>query len=116
MDLGESFWIIFCCLFVIFIQWPVAKKFEKIAEMKGYDEEIHSFAMCFWLGWIGYLYVIALPDLHTRPQITKTTSNIAIPLTDMDQIQQYECPQCKTLIAYGTEKCPNCQQVFDWKK
>lgn len=53
---------------LIVIQWVVAKKFEKIAIQKGYDEEINSFAMCFWLGIVGYLYVIALPDL-TIPHI-----------------------------------------------
>ena len=44
------------------INYVVAKKFEEIAFQKGYDESIHSFAMCFWLGIVGYLYVIALPN------------------------------------------------------
>ena len=50
----------------VLIQYFVAKKFEAIAFLKGYDESIHSFAMCFWLGFIGYLYVIALPDLNAN--------------------------------------------------
>ena len=45
----------------IFLSYIISKKFEKIAFDKGYDVSIHSFAMCFWLGIIGYLYVIALP-------------------------------------------------------
>ena len=40
-----------------------AKKFEEIAFQKGYDNSIHSFALCFWFGILGYLYVIALPNL-----------------------------------------------------
>ena len=44
----------------------VASKFEDIAFRKGYTSSIHAFAMCFWLGIIGYLYVIALPDLNNR--------------------------------------------------
>ncbi len=44
------------------INLVVALKFEKIAFAKGYDTSIHSFAMCFWLGIVGYLYVIALPN------------------------------------------------------
>ena len=51
------------------IKYIVAKKFEKIAFMKGYGTQIHSFAMCFWLGIVGYIYVLALPDL------TLTNSN-----------------------------------------
>ena len=40
----------------------IAKKFEQIAFAKGYGTEIHSYAMCFWLGILGGLYVIALPN------------------------------------------------------
>lgn len=69
---------------VLFINYIVAKKFEKIAFQKGYDDSIHSFAMCFWLGLIGYLYVIALPNLNnnynihsdsTDENINKTNGN-----------------------------------------
>ena len=50
---------------VIIIHCIVAKKFNKIAQQKGHYD-VHAFAMCFWLGIIGYLYVIALPDLTVR--------------------------------------------------
>ena len=41
----------------------VAKQFESVAEMKGHSaENVHAFAMCFWLGLIGWIYVAALPD------------------------------------------------------
>lgn len=56
--------VVLCILFlwpILYIDHIVALKFEKVAFDKGYDESIHSYHMCFWLGIIGYLYVIALP-------------------------------------------------------
>ena len=53
----------------LFINYVVAKKFEEIAFQKGYDESIHSFDMCFWLGIVGCLYVIALPNLNNHYNI-----------------------------------------------
>ena len=47
----------------LYINYLVAKKFESIAFEKGYTVEKHTFAMCFWLGIIGYIYVLALPNL-----------------------------------------------------
>lgn len=35
------------------------------AEKKGY-KDIHAFAICFWLGPIGYLYILALPDKNLQ--------------------------------------------------
>ena len=47
----------------IIIDFIVAKKFKKVASDKGHDaDQLHVFAMCFWLTFIGYLYVIALPN------------------------------------------------------
>ena len=43
------------------INYFIAKSFEAVAFQKGYDTSVHSFAMCFFLGIVGYLYVIALP-------------------------------------------------------
>ena len=54
--------VIFAIVVLVVINIFVAQKFEDVAKLKGYDNEIHSYAMCFWLGIIGYLYVIALPD------------------------------------------------------
>lgn len=61
---------------VLVIQYIVAKKFELIAFEKGYDKSVHSFAMCFWLGIVGYLYVIALPDINTESIFVKNLSRI----------------------------------------
>lgn len=57
---------------VIILNYFIAKKFEAIAFQKGYDVSIHSFAMCFWLGLVGYLYVIALPNLKMMPSANAT--------------------------------------------
>ena len=58
--------LIILLIVIICIDVYVSEKFEKIAYDKGYGKEAHAFAMCFWLGIIGYLYVIALPDLRQR--------------------------------------------------
>ena len=57
----------FIILLVAFIVVKVliAKKFAKTAKMKGH-KKVHAFAMCFWLGLPGYIYVTCLPDLKTE--------------------------------------------------
>ncbi len=35
---------------------------EQSAATKGYEKESHIWAICFWCGLFGYLYVISLPD------------------------------------------------------
>lgn len=58
----------------LFLQYYIAKKFEEIAFKKGYTRDIHSFALCFWLGIIGYLYVIALPDLNLQKALSRKSN------------------------------------------
>ena len=74
-DLGI---ILFCliiflaiCAAYIFLYYKIARFFERIAFLKGYDEDIHAFAMCFWLGIIGYIYVAALPDLIMQERLKR---------------------------------------------
>ncbi len=43
----------------------ISKKMEEIAKMKGHRNS-HAFAVCFWLGILGYVYVLCLPDLNER--------------------------------------------------
>lgn len=38
------------------------------AVMKGYGEDCHIWAICFWCGLFGYLYVISLPDKIQQSQ------------------------------------------------
>ena len=63
---------------IISLNYVISKKFEKIAFAKGYGAEIHAFALCFWLGIIGYIYVCALPNKKTNPI---QTDNINDPST-----------------------------------
>lgn len=37
-----------------------------VAFSKGYNDDVHAFAMCLWLGIFGGIYVISLPDLVAR--------------------------------------------------
>lgn len=38
------------------------------AVSKGYGDDAHIWAICFWLGIMGYLYVISLPDKIQQSQ------------------------------------------------
>lgn len=77
-------------IILISIKIYISYKFEQIAFEKGYDNTSHSFAMCFWLGIIGYLYVIALPDRgYARNSVItddkiKQTDNITHTVKDDD--------------------------------
>ena len=46
----------------LYLKHRIAKKFEEIVFAKGYGTELNAYYMCFWLGIVGYLYVIALPN------------------------------------------------------
>ena len=58
---------------VVYLIWNLitAKTMQKIARQKGYGEEFNCFSMCFWLGIVGCLYVISLPDLKQREQLDR---------------------------------------------
>lgn len=43
------------------IDIAIAGMFGEIAEDKGYDGS-RSFMLCYWCGFVGFLYVCALPD------------------------------------------------------
>ena len=63
-------WLLTIVLLALLINYIVSRKFEEIAFLKGYDESAHSFAMCFWLGVVGWIYVLGLPN--------KTAVNVVI--------------------------------------
>lgn len=44
----------------------VAYHMKNVAYSKGYDDDASAWAMSFWLGIPGWLYVLALPDLVAR--------------------------------------------------
>lgn len=92
------------------IQRVIAKKFEQVAVQKGYEDGAGSFQLCFWLGLVGYLYVIALPLKHSG------SLNEGVIQTHYVNSQLYECPTCKSIVAYGVEECPLCHQKYDWNQ
>lgn len=51
------------------LNYFIAEWFSEAAEDKGYGNfaDRKYFWICFWLGFIGYLLVIALPDRGKRP-------------------------------------------------
>lgn len=44
----------------------LAHFFKQVAYAKGFDDKCHAWALVFWLGLFGCLYVVALPDLNAR--------------------------------------------------
>ncbi len=100
----------------LFVQYIVAKKFEEIAKQKGYGEEKHTCAMCFWLGVVGYLYVIALPDLTGTRTCLRGEARETLRQEDQYpvNVRQHQCPWCQAEIEYGTEECPFCHQPIEW--
>lgn len=48
------------------LDYFIAEWFAEATYAKGYHESKY-FWICFWLGFIGYLLVIALPDRGNRP-------------------------------------------------
>ena len=65
--------VVFLLFLVVYFVWDLmmAKTMEKIARQKGYGEDFNAFMICFWLGMIGCLYVVALPDLKQREQLDR---------------------------------------------
>lgn len=51
------------------LSYFVAQWFYEVTEEKGYHDKKY-FWICFWLGVIGYLLVIALPDRGNSQQST----------------------------------------------
>lgn len=67
-DNSISAWIIVAVIFFwigIFINYLITKEFYSISKQKGYNQEKY-FWICFFLGIIGYLLVIALPNLRNN--------------------------------------------------
>lgn len=78
---------------VIAINYIIAKKFEGIAQAKGYYKPaVNAFAICFWLGIVGYLYIIALPNktldvmqLNHQKKIIEFLENINNKLNSIEE-------------------------------
>lgn len=53
---------------IVVINGIGAQKMKEATVLKGYGDDYHIWAICFWLGIFGYLYAIALPDLVIQSQ------------------------------------------------
>lgn len=64
-------WIVLATLAVaaaaVWILWLVAKEFYIAVQAKGYSEKKYLW-ICFLLGIVGYLLVVALPDRGNTPK------------------------------------------------
>ena len=72
----------------ILISYIISKHMEGVAFEKGYDRSAHAFAMCFWLGPIGYIYVAMLPNKRKTEAIlllAETLKENQKEKTDKDQ-------------------------------
>lgn len=63
-----GWWIFVLILGFLIIDAIGALFMRNAAILKGYGDDDHIWAICFWLGIFGYLYVIALPDKITQSQ------------------------------------------------
>lgn len=52
---------------LIWLDWYIAKQFEEVAQKKGHTQKKY-FGLCFLLGAVGYLLVVALPDRGNTQQ------------------------------------------------
>lgn len=82
---GEMIGLVIGLVVALIINFVIAKKFEEIAFDKGYTEEKHTFALCFWLGIIGYIYVAALPDIRATKSIAEQNRRIEGLLKSIEQ-------------------------------
>ncbi len=63
-----TWWIILAVVIAVCVNAVGAFFMRNAAIEKGYGDDIHAWAVCFWLGIFGYLYVIALPDKILQSQ------------------------------------------------
>ena len=77
------FLILVVSIVALIIWWKAAKKFEMIAEEKGYSGQDY-FWWCFWLTFVGYAMVIALPDKKGRPApvVVNASAPAAVPIQE----------------------------------
>lgn len=74
--------ILIAAVVIIGVDVIVAQMMQDVAALKGYGKEVHAFAMCFWLGIIGYIYVAALPDKIQQEQNQKIIELMSIKNSD----------------------------------
>lgn len=66
--IGVFIWLLYC----------IANRFYRAACEKGYCDRAY-FHYCFWLGFVGWLMVIALPDKNARQAVVPSESRTTMP-------------------------------------
>lgn len=83
---SSSFGLLLVYLIVVavalYIDYLIANEFYNIARQKGYETKKY-FWFCFWLGIVGYLMVIALPNLKANVPVKEEK-----PDTEITQIEE----------------------------
>lgn len=59
--------IIIGCLLALWVDYLIAKEFYIVTQAKGYSDKKYLW-ICFFLGVVGYLLVVALPDRGNTPK------------------------------------------------
>lgn len=68
MDEGIIVLLVIVVLIYIAINAYCAYLMKNATVMKGYGDDMHIWAICFWLGIFGYLYALCLPDKVQQAQ------------------------------------------------
>ena len=96
---------------VLIINYFVAKQFESVAYDKGYNDSKY-FHFCFWLGIVGYLLVIALPDRGSnRNTSLETTSEADVPQKEEPFVWQPASESSAMIVGETNIKCANCHRI-----
>lgn len=91
----------------LIIGFVIGKMMENAAADKGYGTEAHTFAMCFWLGIIGCIYVAALPDKIQQKQNQKIIELLTHP-EDKPSNGKSDSPAPKHLF-----RCDKCGKMIE---
>lgn len=111
-------YILLIVVVYLIIGFIIGRMMENAAADKGYGTEAHAFAMCFWLGIIGCIYVAALPDKIQQKQNQKIIELLSIKddkvsNTNVESVNPapkhlFRCDNCGKMI----EEYPCCECGF----
>ena len=113
----RGFFIFLGLIIGIILNAYIAGQFRIAAADKGYDSSKY-FHICFWLGIIGYLLVIALPDrgdrtappIHTPAPVMETETK---PRTEAESPHFWHPASTATATKHGESniQCNNCRRI-----
>lgn len=89
----------------IAIAWYIANCFYEIACMKGFYEKCY-FWIPFFLGIVGYLLVVALPDRkNEKTTPLKPTKPLFSPQGEQKPVGRWACPDCSNVLPGDVIQC-----------